>query len=420
MNCDPDSRDRRGTTHILKALIADYLKGGGADAVAARLGGKTSAGRRFDRQTWLAISPRHGSGLQLQIGIQTSGCLHFRKDFVGCLNCGIPAAAAGRPVTSEEIVAQIDHALEATAGTLDGVSRVCIQGDGSFLSLAEVPAAAVYAVTERLSQLPRLHTIMMETRLDLVERNLPHILRVRSLLMPERRLEVALGLESSSEFVRNVIFRKGTSRKCDVERILRTLADSDIDILLYVFIKPALLTEAEAIYDAVRTVLDVHSLAARAPHVHWTAALQPSFVQPQTFLAWLYGRGAFVPPSLWSVAEIVRRSAGGPASVHVGSPEDYPPPIATAANQTHEGSVCGCTPAFYGTLLEYNKHGSVERLIAELPECACRSLWADRVNITDLSAALARLRRAEPLRSQLGDYEDVTNIRGDGRSPAFV
>lgn len=374
----------------------------------------------IDHHSWFAVSPRSGGGLQLQIGTQTSGCLHFRKDFIGCLNCGLSAAAAGRLVNADEIIAQIDSALEASAGALDEVSRVCIQGDGSFLSPAEVPREAAYAVAKRLKQLPQVHTITMETRFDLVERDLSHILNVRSLLTPDKRLEVALGLESASEFVRNVVFRKGSSRKCDIERILGILADADIDVLLYVFIKPALLTEAEAIFDSIGTVLFVHSIAASKPRVQWTAALQPSFVQPNTFLAWLYARGAFVPPSLWSVEEIIRRSAGGPALVHLGSPEDYPAPIATAANRTGEGFVCKCTPAFYSSLLEYNQHGSVERLARELPNCDCRSIWLDEMYVADLMPALARLGQSTLHTQDSEDYEAVTNTRGDGRSPAFA
>lgn len=379
------------------ALVTDYLNEGGAQPVAARLNRTASENRRFDRHSWLAVSTRSGGGLQLQIGIQTSGCLHFRKDFIGCLNCGLSAAAAGRLVNTDEIIAQIDSALKACAGTLDKVSRVCIQGDGSFLSPAEVPRKAAYAVVQRLKKLPQVHTITMETRCDLVERDLLHILAVRSLLMPNKRLEVALGLESASEFVRNVVFRKGSFGKCDIERVLGILADNDIDVLLYVFVKPALLTEAEAIFDAIRTVLFVHSFAACAPRVRWTAALQPSFVQPDTFLAWLYKRGSFEPPSLWSVAEIIRRSACGPAFVHLGGPEDYPSPIATAANRTSDGSVCECTPAFYKRLLEYNRHGSVEILAKELPTCDCRSAWADAIKIADLTPALARLEQALPM-----------------------
>lgn len=391
MNYDPDSRDRRSMARTASALVAEYLNEGGAKTVASRLCGESSNSRRYDRYSWRAVSPSSGGGLQLQIGTRSFGCLHFRKDFIGCLNCGHPTAAAGRPVTSGEIVAQIDSALEDTGGELDEINQVRIHGDGSFLSPAEVPREAAYTVAERLKKLPRLHTITMETRLDLVERDLPHILTVRSLLLPDKRLEVALGLESASEFVRNVVFRKGSLHKCDIDRVLGILADSDVDVLLYVFIKPALLTEAEAIFDAVRTVFFVHSIAARAPHVRWTAALQPSFVQSDTFLSWLYARGAFVPPYLWSVLEIIKRSAQGPAFVHLGSPKDHPPPIATAANRTSEGSVCECSSAFYGSLLEYNRHGSVETLAKELPQCGCRSLWADKVHIAALAPALDRL-----------------------------
>jgi radical SAM enzyme (TIGR01210 family) len=285
------------------------LNEGETKTVASRLHGENSENQQYDRYSWRAVSPRFGGGLQLQIGTQSFGCIHFRKDFIGCLNCGLATAAAGRLVTSSEIVAQIESALKDSRGELDEVSQVCIQGDGSFLSPLEVPKEAAYAVARRLKKLSRVHTITMETRFDLVERDLPYILAVKSLLMPDKRLEVALGLESASEFVRNVVFRKGSSRKCGIERILGTLADSDVDVLLYIFIKPALLTEAEAVFDAVRTVFFVHSIAARAPRVRWTAALEPSFVQPDTFLAWLYARGAFLPPYLWSIAEIIKRTA---------------------------------------------------------------------------------------------------------------
>ena len=57
------------------------------------------------------------------------------------------------------------------------------------------------------------------------------------------------------------------------------LASYDVDILLYVFVKPALLTEEESIFDAIRTLFFIHDMASGAPNVRWTASIQPSFVQ---------------------------------------------------------------------------------------------------------------------------------------------
>lgn len=384
MHCDPDKRDRHATVRQVRALVRDYLREDPFGTEAhVYLGDEY---RPCDRYSWRAVAARAGGGMQLQIGVRTYGCRWFYRDLVGCLNCGLASASAARSVGAAEIVAQVRAAIEDSVDDLNRVTHICIYGDGSFLSPIEVPAEAVYAVAEVLRATP-VRTITMETRLDLVRRNISHIQSVRSIVAPDKRLEVAIGLESSSEFVRNVLFRKG-SRRCDVGATLRYLVESDVDVLLYVFLKPSLLTEREAIFDCVRTVCFLHTLAASAPEVRWTAALQPSFVQPHTFLEWLYVKGSFVPPYLWSIAEVLKRTGHGASIVHLGSPNDYPPPIAIPSNRASDGSCCICSPQFYEKLLTYNQHGLVERMFAELPNCPCRSVWAREVDLDHLTIAL--------------------------------
>jgi radical SAM enzyme (TIGR01210 family) len=391
-NIDPNARDRFGTQRLINHLLADYQKQGAYQKVASRLFKDKDNNKKFSEYSWSNVSVRSGDGMQLQIGTQSYGCVHFRKDLIGCLNCGLASRARFRKPTIGEIVSQVELALSDNAEFLGNLSYVCIQGDGSFLSPIEVPKEAVYSVARRLRELPSIHTVTMETRLDYIYRDLEHILKVRSILAPEKRLEIAIGLESSSEFVRNVLFHKGISAECSAEKIFMELASNDIDILLYVFVKPALLTEEESIFDAIRTLFYVHDMASEAPNVSWTASIQPSFIQPDTFLEWRYKKGLFQPPFLWSIAKILLCGAEGKAKIHLGSTNDYPPPIAVPANRRSDGSICECSEMFYEVLQQYNQHGSIETLLRELPHCSCRSVWLKNLRYCDLNSSIRKLR----------------------------
>lgn len=391
MNYDPDTRNRHVTARLVKSLLTEYYIETQSNVEVGKQFKNNDEDQRFDKCSWSAVTPRSGGGMQLQIGTQSYGCIHFRRDSVGCLNCGLPTMSLSRVPSINEMVSQVSSALEANCDKLDGLSHISLQGDGSFLSPTEVPKEVVYAVAEYLKRIPGVHTVTMETRLDLLSLDFQHISRVRSILAPEKRLEIAVGLESASEFIRNIVFRKGASHKYNTKELLLRLADCDIDVLLYVFVKPVLLTEAEAIFDAVRTLNFVQAIASYAPNVHWTAALQPSFVQADTFLEWQYKKGSFIPPSLWSIVEIIKRGVKGPATIHLGSPNDYPQPLSVAANRKSDGYICECSESFYSVLLNYNKHGSTNQLIEELPLCECKSTWGSEVHVEALTKALDNL-----------------------------
>ena len=70
----------------------------------------------------------------------------------------------------------------------------------------------------------------------------------------------------------------------------------------YLLLKPPYLTEEESVRDVVRSV--------RAAAAHFdTLSINPVHIQNGTVVEWLYHRGRYRPPWLWSVVEALRAGA---------------------------------------------------------------------------------------------------------------
>jgi hypothetical protein len=81
-----------------------------------------------------------------------------------------------------------------------------------------------------------------------------------------------------------------------------TAAEAGVGVKAYLLLKPPFLTEAEAIEDMVTSIERV------APHVH-TVSMNPTNVQGYTLVDDLHFRDGYRPPWLWSVLEVLERTA---------------------------------------------------------------------------------------------------------------
>ena len=84
---------------------------------------------------------------------------------------------------------------------------------------------------------------------------------------------------------------------------LKIAKNHNIGMRAYVLLKPPLLTERDALLDAISTVHEARALGVT------TVSLNPVNIQKNTLVERLWTRGNYRPPWLWSVVEVLREAS---------------------------------------------------------------------------------------------------------------
>lgn len=301
-------------------------------------------------------------GQRLMIVLRTRGCEYAAKHDGGCTVCGF-ANHAVPGIGDHGILDQLAWALEELP--LDGVDEIDLLTLGSFLNENEIPAPVRAELLGMIAGLGGVRRVSFESRSEYVT---AAKLNQSRAILGERTVEFGIGLESADDHVRNHIIRKGLTRE-RFERVVATLAQTGLDLLVYLLIKPPHLDEAQAIADAVASVEYVAEVAARHG-VRARMALEPVFVAPNTYLEKVFLRGDYRLVNLWSVVEVILRTHEM-GNIFVGlSDEDL------SRNRT-TGSCPACQDRLVAEIERFNHTLDVSRL-REL-DCPCRATYlADR------------------------------------------
>ena len=217
--------------------------------------------------------------------LRTVGCRWNR-----CTMCGY--AGEGAPATAHDLINQFDWAMGRSSPE---VSVVKIYTSGSFLDPDEMPVEARDEILGRLKAMG-ISRLVIESRPEYitgegVEACLSHL-----------STEFAIGLESSNDLIREKAIRKGFSLQ-DFVAASELVHRQGGRIKAYILLKPPLLTEGQAMRDAIAT-----GLAAR-PHADMLS-LNLCNVQRNTMVERMWQRGEFRPPWLWSALEVLEKVPG--------------------------------------------------------------------------------------------------------------
>ncbi len=279
--------------------------------------------------------------------LKTRGC--YWADFKGCSMCGYAKDTLGRSATPEELREQLDRALVRYRDE----PYVKLYTSGSFLDDREVDPESRLRIVGAFSG--RARRLLFET---LPEFATPEALRpLRDHFAGE--VEVALGLESTDPDVlaRYVHKNAPPSEYLEAGDRVRGLG---VRAKAYLLLKPPYLTESEAIRDVVR------SIGEASPRFD-ALSLNPVHIQSGTVVEWLYRRGRYRPPWLWSVVEALREGAARRGTSRLVS---FP----TAGGLARGPHNCGeCDARVLAAIEEASlsqEFGPLEGLV-----CSCQRRW---------------------------------------------
>ncbi|HON36862.1 MAG TPA: archaeosine biosynthesis radical SAM protein RaSEA [Methanothrix sp.] len=215
--------------------------------------------------------------------LRTRGCRWNR-----CTMCGY--ASEGAPASADDLIAQFERGMERCSPE---VSVIKIYTSGSFLDPEEMPAKSRDQILRRL-QAAGIEKLIIETRPEYV--NSSAVEECLSRL----QTEFAMGLETANDLIREQLIRKGFLFQ-DFVRASEEVRRLGGGVKAYILLKPPLLTEGQALRDAIASV------RAARPYADMIS-LNLCNVQRNTPVERMWERGEFRPPWLWSALEVLKAS----------------------------------------------------------------------------------------------------------------
>lgn len=279
--------------------------------------------------------------------LRTRGC--YWADQKGCSMCGYAKDTLGRSATEAELAEQLDRALERYRGE----PYVKVYTSGSFLDDREVDPASRARFVAAFSG--RARRLLFETLPEFVSPATVSPLRAAF----AGELEGALGLESTDPDVLGKFVHKNAPPSAYLEAADR-FRELGVSPKAYLLLKPPYLTEDESIRDVRRSI----GVAAERFD---TLSVNPVHIQNGTVVEWLYRRGRYRPPWLWSLVEVLRLGAADRKGRRLVS---FP----TAGGMARGPHNCGrCDAAVLRAIEEASLAQEFSGLDAL--DCACRASW---------------------------------------------
>jgi radical SAM enzyme (TIGR01210 family) len=233
-------------------------------------------------------------------------------------------------------------------------SLVKIYTSGSFFDEQEVPPS----IRHRVAILCRGRFLTVECRADFVD---PETIEAFQESLKSEKGEggliVAIGLETSSDYIREKCIDKGLTFDQYVQAAAAIRKAGGL-VKTYLLYKPAYITEQEAYDDMSRSVRDI------LPHTDFVS-MNPCSVQRHTIVERLWKQGSYRPPYLWSVVKVLAESP-----VHIICDT-------LGGGQKRGAHNCGiCDQMILDAIKDYNLNADQEliRSVMEMP-CNCKSEW---------------------------------------------
>jgi radical SAM enzyme (TIGR01210 family) len=261
-------------------------------------------------------------GERLMIVLRSPGCLYFQSEATTCSFCGFQSAAyPDLRLADEDYCRQIQFALSQTSDRARDIIEVNVYNSGNFFSDAELSPNARGLIAGAWADCRGLRRLTVDSRPELLSG--AKLRAFRDAIRPVNTdVDVGLGLEVYDDAIRRDLLNKSLTREAFVSA-LRMLKDEGFGALVYIMLKPTVMTDHEAL-DQVLLAGEFVSQQAGRLALPYRFALEPTFVVEGTRLAARFKAGEYSPPSL----ELVTKAAAGLRNLgptHVGVwDEDLP------------------------------------------------------------------------------------------------
>lgn len=314
-----------------------------------------------------------GIGNAIFIILPTPGCAHALSESGGCTMCSYIADSPLEKVSSCELIEIFENLMERREIKPKTVVKIFVSG--SFLNEAELPKEARDEILKRLNKEENIEEVVVESRPEFVTEDM---IKECCNLLPDKIFEVSIGLESSSDYIKKYKINKGFLNE-DFEKAINIItslkSDYNVTSKAYLFVKPILTSEKEAIEDAVASAKYAEEVGVDR------ISFCPATIHKGTLMELLWRRGSYQPPWIWSILEIIKR---------VRSEVKIPVIMDTSGFGTRRGpfNCKKCNKKFKNLIIESNLNQS----IPDEFECGCKDRWIGDVEFSDITRSTTRIK----------------------------
>ena len=286
-----------------------------------------------------------------------AGCA-YHKTTGGCTMCGFNNATNKYTFGGHLYPSLIFKALYNLAhkdSLNQSPEELYVYNGGSWFNDTEIPINFQNYLYKQIAGDPNIERLLVESRCEYINWN--KIVTAKKLLC-DKKLVVAIGLESQDDIIRNKYIKKGLSQTT-FENTIRGLKEHGAQSLTYLFLKPLGVSEAAAYAEIIKSI--EFCLNIGVDEINISCA----FIQPNTEMADYYERGQFKPPYLWTILEIIKQIIKNDWPVSIGGFSDDPKPLAIPANCPK------CSPEIYQVIETFRQTRKLEKI----PVCNCHDDW---------------------------------------------
>jgi radical SAM enzyme (TIGR01210 family) len=288
---------------------------------------------------------------------RTKGCSWALNS--GCSMCGYFNDSMWQVVSDKDLITQLNFAME----NYSGQKFIKIFTSGSFFDKEEISSKSRIEVLNKLKD--STEKISVESRPEYVnDKTLKEIIPI----IGSKKFEIGIGLETSNDFVRKNCLNKGF-KFVDYKKAANIVKKQNFELKTYILIKPPFLTEKESIDDAIKTVEDIK-------YITNSISFNPTNVQRNTFVNYLWKKRKYRPPWLFSIVKILKESKKILENVRI------------KCDIAGGGSIRGahncrlCDKKYLDAIDEFSL--SQNPKVFEGLECECKEKWLDQLDIEDL------------------------------------
>jgi archaeosine synthase beta-subunit len=291
-----------------------------------------------------------------------------------CTMCPIPNEAfygLNLKLTPEDFVQQFYAAF--SDGPINSYQLISVYNSGNWFASREIPPLARQRIYQAVA-CSQAEGMMVESLPQFIT---PQLMEEARTYLGNKRLIVAIGLQSANDTVRNVCVNTTCSSQ-QFEYASRLLWRYGYTARVYLMVKPPFLTEQEAIDDAVASISYVAELG------YEDVSLCPTRIAPYTVAAELARRNLYTAPSLWTIVDILK-NAHMICKIRVTCLDLD----GIDSRTVYPRSCPSCTSTLLNFLRAYNTHHDLSAI--DTLNCSCREEYRAEIGCQNKYSLLDRV-----------------------------
>jgi len=215
--------------------------------------------------------------------------------------CGYIQDSTIEKIDQVHIINQFNYALqekidEITSDEEDFIVK--IYNSGSFFDDNEISEDVRENIFKKIAGVPKIKEVVIESRVDYITNE--KLIKMKSILK-NKYVEVAIGLETVNDYIRNRYINKGLKFKDFLEAI-HICKKNDVGIRAYLLFKPPFLNEQTAIEDCANSIKKLVELKIN------TISINPLNIQKNSFVEYLFYQKRYRPPWFYSLFKCLQKA----------------------------------------------------------------------------------------------------------------